>query len=253
MASKTSMWTAPLRPLGRVGESLVDRVLCVAGAVGLSQAPEFFQQYLQRLGGHLDEAKMRVAQYEAVAQQSGITLRQLIETTKAQPVEPVAKLGRVIDDAETRMQSLAAAETALREASLWERPFVFMANLDMDIASGTWAVFKPAVPVTLEGLVYAAVGMVLALVIYQGAIVAPCRAIARRRRPDWGKPPEKNPNEVNLVLPRKESAPPDAGAKVTSKTDPAVQPPGAEERRRVQPPLPPPAPTSKPRPPEGGP
>lgn len=175
------MWTAPLRPLGRAGESLVDRVLCVAGAVAFSQVPEFFQQYLQRLGGHLDEARLRVAQYEAVAKQSGITLRELIETTKAQPSEPVAKLGQVIADAETRVETLSAAETALREASLWERPFVFLANLDSDIASGTWAVFKPAVPVTLEGLVYACVGMVIALVIYQGAVVAPCRAWMRRR------------------------------------------------------------------------
>lgn len=186
---------------------MVDRVLCVLGAVGLSQAPEFFQQYLQRLGGHLDEAKMRVAQYEAVAKQSGITLRQLIETTKAQPAEPVARLGQVIADAETRVQTLSAAEAALREASLWERPFVFMAKLDMDIASGTWAVFKPAVPITLEGLIYAGVGMVLALVIYQGAIVAPCRAIARRRHPDWEAPKKKPTVEDTLVLPKKTAAP----------------------------------------------
>jgi hypothetical protein len=46
-------WLAPLKPVGRMGETLLDRVLCVAGAITLSQAPEFFQQYLQRLGGHL--------------------------------------------------------------------------------------------------------------------------------------------------------------------------------------------------------
>ena len=32
------------------GEKLLDRALCVAGAVIFSQAPEFMQQYLQRLG-----------------------------------------------------------------------------------------------------------------------------------------------------------------------------------------------------------
>jgi hypothetical protein len=124
-----------------------------------------------------------------------------------------------------------------------------MANLDMDIAGGTWAVFKPAVPVTLEGLVYAAVGMVLALVIYQGAIVAPCRAIARRRRPKWEKPPEKNPNEVILTLPRKETRPPEPVAGV----EPSGKPPApAPWPARTQPPLPPPAPTARPRPPEEG-
>lgn len=252
--------SAPLRPLGRVGESLVDRVLCVLGAATLSQAPEFFQQYLQRLGGHLDEARMRVAQYEAAARESGITLHELIETTKAQASRPVAKLGQVVADAEVRLETLTAAENALRSATLWERPFVFMANLDLDIARGTWSVFKPAVPMTLEGLVYAGVGMVLALVIYQGAIVAPCRAIARRRRPKWEKPPEKNPNEIILTLPRKEAGPRDASATTepekkasapaagaTPATKPAA-PAAAPEPARTQPPLPPPAP--KPRLPE---
>ena len=42
-------WSRPLRPLMRAGSKLIDRVLCVAGAVLFSQLPEFFQQYLQRL------------------------------------------------------------------------------------------------------------------------------------------------------------------------------------------------------------
>lgn len=177
-----SLWTAPLRPLARTGERLLDRVLCVLGAVGLSQAPEFFQQYLQRLGGHLDEARTALARFEVVARESGITLAQLIETTRAQESAPVAKLGAVIADTQTRVLQLEAAERALREASLWERPFVFFRHVDSDIAARAWEVFKPAVPVTTEGLVYAGVGMVLALLIYQTTVVWPCRAVARR----WG-------------------------------------------------------------------
>ncbi|MBC8010489.1 MAG: DUF2937 family protein [Burkholderiales bacterium] len=178
--STRSLWTAPLRPLGRVGESLLDRVLCVLGAAGLSQAPEFFQQYLQRLGGHLDEARLVLARYEQVARESGITLQQLIETTRAQTSEPVAKLGGVIADSQARVEELAVAEKALREAHLWDRPFVFLSNMDGDIASRTWEAFKPAVPVTLEGAVYAGAGMVLALLLYQGCVAAPCRALGRR-------------------------------------------------------------------------
>jgi hypothetical protein len=179
-----SVWTAPLRPLGRAGERLLDRALCVLGAVGLSQAPEFFQQYLQRLGGHLDEARLALARYEAVARESGISLTQLIETTRAQAAAPVARLGDVIAEAQARVLELEAAETALRAATLWERPFVFLRHVDADIAARAWAVFKPAVPVTAEGLVYAGVGMVLALRSYQLLLVLPGRALLRRwRRP----------------------------------------------------------------------
>ena len=85
-----SPWLAPLRPVGRFGETLLDRVLCVLGAVGVSQAPEFFQQYLQRLGGHLDEARRQLASFEAVAKQSGITLQQL---TKAHVGSVVRLIG----------------------------------------------------------------------------------------------------------------------------------------------------------------
>jgi hypothetical protein len=180
--SSRSLWAAPLRPLGRAGERLLDRVLCVIGAVGLSQAPEFFQQYLQRLGGHLDEARLVLARYEAIARESGISVAQLVELTRAQAAEPVAKLGGAIAEAQARVESLSAAETALRTASLWERPFVFLRHVDADIAGRAWEVFKPAVPVTPEGFVYAGVGMVLALVAYQVCVVTPCQAVARRFR-----------------------------------------------------------------------
>jgi hypothetical protein len=177
----SSPWLAPLRPVGRFGETLLDRVLCVLGAIGLSQAPEFFQQYLQRLGGHLDEARRHLAGYETVARQSGLSLQELIDTTRAQAAEPVARLGALIEEAAARVDALSAAETALRGASVWDRPFVFMSHLDPSIAARTWEVFKPAVPVTPEGFVYALAGMVLALALYHLVIAWPCRVLWRRR------------------------------------------------------------------------
>ncbi|MEN9840402.1 MAG: hypothetical protein RL376_202 [Verrucomicrobiota bacterium] len=167
-----------------MGQQLLDRILCVVGAVSLSQAPEFFQQYLQRLGGHLGEARLVLARYEAVARESGLTLAQLVAETRAQVSVPVAKLGTLIVEAQARVEALTSAEHALREASLWTRPFVFIFQHDAEIVRGTWAAFKPAMPVTVEGAVYAGVGMVLALLAYQFGVVWPCRALGRR----WRKP-----------------------------------------------------------------
>lgn len=174
-------WLAPLKPVGRFGERVLDRVLCVAGAITLSQAPEFFQQYLQRLGGHLDEARRALARFEVVARESGLTLTQLIEVTRAQPAAPVAKLGGVIAEAQTRVTELAQAEQALREAGIWSRPWVFMRHVDGEIARGTWEVFKPAVPVTAEGFCYAVTGMLLALGLYHLGVVWPCKSWSARR------------------------------------------------------------------------
>lgn len=170
------------RPLARFGEGLLDRVLCVIGAVLFTQLPEFIQQYLQRLGGHLEEARRQVEMYRQVAAVSNLTLAELIERTMRSPDEAVARLADVMRAAVERVEQLAAAEAAIRNASLWTKPFVFFAYLDAEIARGTWAIYKPAVPTTVEGLVYAGLGILVVWGIYYGLIRYPIAAILRRRR-----------------------------------------------------------------------
>ncbi|HSI09895.1 MAG TPA: DUF2937 family protein [Rariglobus sp.] len=174
-------WTAPLRPLFRAGEGLLDRVLCLLGAVAFCQLPEFIQQYLQRLGGRLDEARRQLAEFEAVAAQSKLTLQQFIERTSANADTAVARLGDVMQGAVNRVTELSTAESAIRNASIWEKPFVFFSHLDRSIASATLEVYKPAVPTTTEGLIYAAAGMITILCVYHGAIRYPIAATARKR------------------------------------------------------------------------
>ncbi len=137
------------------------------------------QQYLQRLGGHLDEAQRQVAQFRHTAEQAGISLDALVQKTNANPDPAVARLGGVMTDTVARADSLRAAHDALLNAALWERPFVFLRHLDTGIAHATWAVFQPAVPTTLEGLVYAAAGMLVLLGIYHLGLKRPIVRLAR--------------------------------------------------------------------------
>ncbi len=166
-------WKRTLATLAAALEKILDRALCVAGAVACAQLPEFMQQYLQRLGGHLDEARRQLENFARVARESGLSLADYIARLSANADAPVAKTGAVIRDLATRVDELAAAEAALRGASVWTRPFVFLRHLDTEIARGTWTVFRPAVPTTFEGLVYAAVGVVLALAVWHGAVKWP--------------------------------------------------------------------------------
>jgi hypothetical protein len=154
-------------------ERLLDRVLCVAGAVLFSQMPEFMQQYLQRLEGHLDEARLVVSRFAEAAAKSGMSLDQLAAGTAQNPDPSMARLGGVIREAVVRVGDLAAADSALRNASVWARPFVFVAHLDRGIASATLSIYKPAVPTTTEGLLYAGIGMVLVMALYHLAIRGP--------------------------------------------------------------------------------
>lgn len=174
-------WTAPLRPLCHAGEGFLDRVLCLLGAVAFCQLPEFIQQYLQRLGGHLDEARRQLAIFENTAAQANLTLPNFIERTAANADTAVARLAGVMQSSVERVAELTAAESALRSASIWERPFVFFANLDRSIANATLEVYKPAVPTTTEGLVYAAAGMLVILCLYHSCIRYPITTALRKR------------------------------------------------------------------------
>lgn len=193
-------WNQPIRSLLAAGEGLLDRLLCVVGAVLFSQVPEFIQQYLQRLGGHLDEARRQLEQFQTVAAQSGLTLDQLVARNQGGGEPITARLGQVIQETVARVDALAAADAAIRQASMLSRPFVFLRHLDFSIVHATWTIFKPAVPSTMEGLVYAGSGVLLALAFYHGGVKpvvrrAWCRAERRvgAARPAAAAPCPKMP------------------------------------------------------------
>jgi hypothetical protein len=170
------------RVLLGVSDGVLDRVLCVLGTVAFSQIPEFMQQYLQRLGGHLDEARRQLRKFQEAAEQSGLTLDRLITQTGSNADPAVAKLGGVMSESVTRVEELQAAQNALMSASMWERPFVFLRNMDPDIARATWQIFKPAIPTTIEGLIYAAAGMLILVTFYHAGVRYPISRVARARR-----------------------------------------------------------------------
>lgn len=138
--------------------------LAAVGGAGLtSQFPEFYQQYLQRLGGRLDQALIQEARIHEAAQSQGLTvqdyLRRFLES--ADPVFQAE--GRVIQAALGDAEQLRASLLALAEAGPLERPFALFRHLDQDVLSATFDAFSPALPVTAEGLTYAAVGLLLGL------------------------------------------------------------------------------------------
>jgi len=162
-------------------DSLTDRILCVLGAVVFSQGPEFMQQYLQRLGGHLAEARRQLAVFESTAAQAGATLEQFIRQAGANPDPGVARLGGVMTDAVARAGSLQSAHDALLQAAIWERPFVFLRHLDLEIARATGAIYQPAVPTTWEGLAYAFAGMLVFLAAYHLVLKRGLAVLSRRQ------------------------------------------------------------------------
>ena len=93
-------------------DSLTAAVLAAVCGTGLSQAQAFAHQYLQRLGGHRDEAERA---WRMVEQSVGAT----VEATGQ----------RLASEAQARFQDLAQAYDAIREAAPLLKPVALARHL----------------------------------------------------------------------------------------------------------------------------
>lgn len=152
----------------RVFEGLLDRILAAIGALVFVQFPMFYAQYLQRLGGHLDEAERIVTKYTEAAVANRLTLTEYINVHLQSENNVFVSTGRVISDAVLRWQRLNEAYHALRDAAPPARLLVFLRWMEPGIVRQTWTDFTPGVPTTVEAAVYAAIGVLIVWAVYRG-------------------------------------------------------------------------------------
>lgn len=157
-------WKYPLRLL----DGLMDRIMAVAGAIICAQFPQYYAQYIQRLGGHLDEARRSVSQYVKVAASYNLSLDEYINVHLTSANNIFVSTGKVIQGLVDRLNHLESAFTALQNSSPLTRWFVFVRVMDPEIARNTWTNFTPGVPTTVEALVYALIGLLIGWGLYQG-------------------------------------------------------------------------------------
>jgi hypothetical protein len=141
-------------------KSLADGIGAAAGAASGSQLPEFVQQYLQRLGGHRDEAF------------------RFVQMLKAQGTDASSA---VLALAQERADSLARAFDTIAQAGDLARPAVFLRYADVDVANATLELFKPAVPLTPAGLIYGGIGLLIGIVVVN-LLIAPFALFGRTAR-----------------------------------------------------------------------
>ncbi len=154
-----------------------------AAAIGLvvaaltSQAPEFTQQYRQRLGGALDELQTMIARFDTEAGDQSLTREQGITRLK-ENTDPLAQgRGAALDDAVVRANRLSRQRDAFRTAGPLSQYAILLEDFDPGLARRTAGDYQPAAPLTLSGLMAAAVGFVL------GWVGTHATALPFRRRP----------------------------------------------------------------------
>ncbi|MDQ2064961.1 DUF2937 family protein [Xinfangfangia sp. CPCC 101601] len=128
----------------------------LAGAVGLSQFPEFSQQYLQRLAGQVDALTQVEADFDRSAEGAGLTREEALLALGTDGF--AGQHARDLRATFSRAESLRNDLTMLRLAGVFERLAMPQRMADQDLLQATWQDFAPAVPVTTAGLGCAGLG-----------------------------------------------------------------------------------------------
>lgn len=166
---------------------VLDRLFLVLGALLGSQIPSWMQQYNQRLGGHVNELQSLTEKLNGMAIALGKTpeeyLRKLLTSSDAD----IVKQGEFIQSIYERSEQLSYAWKRLLDSPVWEKPFILIKTIDYDVASSTLASFQPSLSLTLEGIVYTGVGILIGCLTFHGI----AKSVARLTRGVKRKPPLK--------------------------------------------------------------
>lgn len=151
----------------------------LAGALTLAQFPAFFAQYLQRLGGRLDQAQAQVARIEAAARAEGLAVTDYIAVFLDSGESAHRRQGSIMLEEIAELDRYRAAFDALTQAGAGERLLDFIARFDPAIARAALSEFSPGLALSPEGLAYAAAGLCVGWAF--AAATERVLAVARRR------------------------------------------------------------------------
>lgn len=148
------------------------RMIAGIGGVGLamvlSQFPEYAQQYTQRLGGAVDELRIITEDFDRAAIAGGLDRQAALERYNASNDDFLAGRGTSMTATFQRYEQLSTTLARIEDAGPVERFQALPAYLDTDIGRRTLENYRPAIPVTMEGILYAGAGFVLGYLVLSG-------------------------------------------------------------------------------------
>ena len=154
----------------------------LALAVMLSQFPEYAQQYTQRLGGAVDELRVITEEFDRAATEGGLTRASALDRYNASNDEFLAGRGTSMTATFQRYDMLSQTLAQIEGAGPVERLQSLPAYLDSDIGRRTLENYRPAMPVTVEGILYAGAGFILGYLALSGLVRFCAMPFKRRDR-----------------------------------------------------------------------
>ncbi|AIC29206.1 hypothetical protein IE4771_CH04157 [Rhizobium etli bv. mimosae str. IE4771] len=153
----------------------------LAGGTVFSQAPEFAQQYRQRIGGAIDELRVIVEDFHRQATEHQLDRQQALNTYAQSSDDFLRDRGVSMQSTIARYETLLSQQLKLGTAAPVAKPFVLLRNPDDVVFANTWRDFVPGVPVSFAGLVWGAIGFVSAWVV-AALLGSGVRRVVRGRR-----------------------------------------------------------------------
>lgn len=129
------------------------------GAAIFSQAPEFTQQYMQRLGGQIDALSLVLNDFDASARKADMTREEALASMGGSTFLENRRLD--MRNTIERFEGLTLDQKVLAEATPLKRLLMPQHISDTELGKATYEDFEPALPLSLEGAVSAGGGYVL--------------------------------------------------------------------------------------------
>ncbi|HVT34037.1 MAG TPA: DUF2937 family protein [Nevskiaceae bacterium] len=139
---------------------LAERVAAVALALTLAQFPVYYDAYLNTVAGARAEAEARLHELEREAAGVQMSVEAFIAHHEASADPAFAASGRMHRTTLEHYRHYSGLEHAMSAAPVWQKPLVLAQNFEPALHQATH--FTPAVPLTPEALIYAALGLLLA-------------------------------------------------------------------------------------------
>ncbi len=147
-------------------------------AVLASQAPEFTQQYGQRLGGAVDELRAVVERFDQDARRNGLSREGGLNRLETSADPFLAARGASMRSTVQRYDGLSGQRQAMMAPDVLTRVGAVVRNYDGEIARAAWRDYKPALPLTLEGLLFAVIG-------FSGGVLVTAITVLPMGRRQW--------------------------------------------------------------------
>ena len=145
---------------------LLDRIFAALGALLFSQVPLFIYYYMQQLQGRVAELLGQKEALIRVAAQTGKTLDQYILKFLNSSDPDFSAQGHLMQGLLERLKTLSTGLSQLQNATVWEKPFIFIKAFYWDIASSTWSQYAIGIPLSIEGGVYAFAGLLVGFGVF---------------------------------------------------------------------------------------